>query len=445
MGRLSMRFTVVLLLLTLLTGATVFAADTEVLSLPEEAPPVQKSCGLLRGGIPLAYEEPTETHNLRLLGSTSLTLEETLAEGCRARQQSIDVSAYRISEAAMPDLFTFFVMKHSELMVGAGYGYTWSQGSDGVKRITKIRPVYLFSDEEMPEVQQKWQGYLDEYVTEAKQFIDPLEQALYVHDKLVLNCVYASEAANKLKNGTLTKADFIYWHPYTLFDQGSAVCQGYAQAFYEIMKELGFEVDYCFNSGHVWNYLMLGDKWYHVDATWDDPVPDREGLVGHNYFLRTDASMDDHVPDEWISSLGFLPECTSTAYESGYLFNLSNGKTIVKEEYGYRMTCWNMDFVSDRLWTGKVLVTAPNDGKIKYVYLEEPESSISIYTARKDGEGILRGGGASTRTGETMYNSTGSLALRSYTLPTGPASATSGAVYFRDSGTQKPCGPTFQF
>ena len=268
---------------------------------------------------------------------------------------------------------------------------------------------------------------------------------LFLHDKLVIDTTYCTDAANKATSNTLTDEDYLYFHAYGLFTQGTVVCQGYAQAFFAIAKELGFEVNYCYNSGHIWNYIKLDGEWYHLDATWDDPVPDQAGLTRHAYFLRSDASMDDHAPEEWSSPLDTLPVCDGTEYESGYIFNVSNGKVITKEANGYRMTCWNMDFFSDSLWTGTVLTTAPENGKVRYIYMEEPETPIAIYTARKDSENILRGGGVAIRTGESQYNSNGSLSLYSYTLPTGPATATSGTVYFRDGARQKPVGPTLHF
>ncbi len=443
MRRLSVLFMVVTLLLSLWTGVVGFAADMEVLPLPEEIP-VQESCGILRGGIPLAYKEPSETYNLRLAGEPALSLEETLAQGCRVRAEQIDVEQYLISEDDMENLFYIFAMKYPDLMVATSYGYSWTLGPNGTKLVAEILPIYLFSEEEMPEKQRKWQSYLGAYVTEARRFSDPLEQVLYVHDKLVLNCVYATEAAEKMESGNLENQDYIYWHAYNLFDEGTVVCQGYAQAFYAILKELGHEVAFCFNDGHIWNYIKLNGEWYHLDATWDDPVPDQGELAVHTYFLRTDASMRDHFPEQWVTSLDSLPECTSTAYESGYIFNVPNGKTIVKENDCYRVTCWGITFTSDRLWTGDLLVTAPANGKIQYIYLKDPETPVTIYTARKDGRGILRGGGVATRTGETMYQGS-SIALYSYTLPTGPASATSGTVYFRDAGSQKPVGPALRF
>ena len=42
---------------------------------------------------------------------------------------------------------------------------------------------------------------------------------------------------------------------------------------------------------HMWNYVQIGENWYAVDVTWNDPaVSGREGAVSgyenENYFLQ---------------------------------------------------------------------------------------------------------------------------------------------------------------
>ncbi len=42
----------------------------------------------------------------------------------------------------------------------------------------------------------------------------------------------------------------------------------------------------------IMSLLMVG---YHVDTTWDDPVPNRPGVVRHKYFMLSDEEIGrDH-------------------------------------------------------------------------------------------------------------------------------------------------------
>ncbi|WP_219835778.1 transglutaminase domain-containing protein [Paenibacillus sp. R14(2021)] len=94
---------------------------------------------------------------------------------------------------------------------------------------------------------------------------------------------------------------------YTAFEAlnaGKAVCQGYSLLAYKMLASAGIEariIEGKVESGsHVWNLVHLGSHWYHMDVTWDDPLPDRPGMVSENYFLKSDAEIrKDHT---WTKS-----------------------------------------------------------------------------------------------------------------------------------------------
>lgn len=81
----------------------------------------------------------------------------------------------------------------------------------------------------------------------------------------------------------------------------SAVCQGYALLTYQLFKEAGMDVRLVtgrVHDGalHTWNLVKIDNNWYHIDTTWDDPVPDRPGKVSYQYFKLSDAQMEkDHT------------------------------------------------------------------------------------------------------------------------------------------------------
>lgn len=49
-----------------------------------------------------------------------------------------------------------------------------------------------------------------------------------------------------------------------------AVCSGYAEAFAAFMTELGIPVARIVTPEHAWNMVQVGNKWLHVDVTWND-------------------------------------------------------------------------------------------------------------------------------------------------------------------------------
>ncbi|MBD2847840.1 transglutaminase [Paenibacillus sp. IB182496] len=85
---------------------------------------------------------------------------------------------------------------------------------------------------------------------------------------------------------------------YEALTEGRAVCQGYALLAQRMLEAAGVEsriVEGTVNTGdHAWNLVNVNGAWYHLDVTWDDPVPDRPGEVSYAYYLLNDAQMREH-------------------------------------------------------------------------------------------------------------------------------------------------------
>lgn len=114
------------------------------------------------------------------------------------------------------------------------------------------------------------------------------EKALVVHDYLVLNCSYDHSEKNYSAYGCLVEK--------------TSVCQGYSLAFLYIMRDfLGMDCTIVVSDSqnHSWNYLKIGNYWYHVDVTSDDPSfmtldgtkYDGKGEVLHENLLLSDEQI----------------------------------------------------------------------------------------------------------------------------------------------------------
>ena len=119
-----------------------------------------------------------------------------------------------------------------------------------------------------------------------------------VHDYLVENIQY----------DTTIMKDNIY-NIYGAMVNHEAVCEGYARSFKYLMDCVGIPCSLVIGKGtnsegetenHAWNYVQIGNYWYAVDTTWDDPVS-RTGWVSesakYRYFLKGSNEMvKDHIP-----------------------------------------------------------------------------------------------------------------------------------------------------
>jgi len=118
-----------------------------------------------------------------------------------------------------------------------------------------------------------------------------------VHDYMVVSYKYDEDFEVGLY-GTDTYA----FHG--LLNNGTGVCQAYAELFYLFMSYI--DIECIFVGGwadggtgeyglHAWNVVYADDGYYHVDVTFDDPLPDSGSKISYDYFLKTDDEMaKDH-------------------------------------------------------------------------------------------------------------------------------------------------------
>ncbi|MCC2381029.1 S-layer homology domain-containing protein [Bacillus wiedmannii] len=96
----------------------------------------------------------------------------------------------------------------------------------------------------------------------------------------------------------------------------SAVCQGYALLTYQLLKEAGVENHFVVGTGdgqpHAWNLVKIENKWYHLDTTFDDPVPDEQGRVTYSYFNLSDEQIATN--HEW--NRNDYPQATTNYYST---------------------------------------------------------------------------------------------------------------------------------
>ena len=97
-----------------------------------------------------------------------------------------------------------------------------------------------------------------------------------------------------------------------------ALCEGYARAYKYILDELGINNLLVTgtatnsngnNENHMWNYVLLDNKWYAIDVTWDDPIIIGGGILSnaakHRYFLLGSSKFfENHYANNVISSNG---------------------------------------------------------------------------------------------------------------------------------------------
>jgi hypothetical protein len=158
---------------------------------------------------------------------------------------------------------------------------------------------YSISDSEEKSVDQAINTYVSSLKKKNLSDYDTIKE---VHDYICNSTTYDYKAAD---NPTSSSYRYAYT-AYGALIKGKCVCQGYAQAFYRICKELGYSVRLSYSDVHGWNLIMLDGKYYFVDCTWDDEAMDDNDMDNAYYYFLVDydtlISQDSSINEHTISS-----------------------------------------------------------------------------------------------------------------------------------------------
>ena len=203
----------------------------------------------------------------------------------KASREQIFALAYRISDLYGP----IYVRSEYELL-GA---------------VEQTDKTLLFQDGKTKQIYEESVRVVAEII---KPGMNDIEKEIAIHDYIVIHTAYDYD--NFLKN---TIPDDSY-SAYGVLFHGIAVCQGYAYAAHLLLELAGIDSQIVIGTAdgisHGWNKVKIGNEYYNLDVTWDDPVPDEEGRLTYSYFNVTDKElMKDHI---WENSK--WPEATATAF-----------------------------------------------------------------------------------------------------------------------------------
>ncbi len=198
------------------------------------------------------------------------------------------------------------------------------------------------------------QKYIDEVEKEvnkvvalAKNYDNPFDQAVFVHDYLIHHAEYDHESLAEAKKTLHAASSEYIYSVYGCLVNKKTVCSGYAEAFQMIMNKLGVNTTVVVGDAggpHEWNMIEFEGESYYVDITWDDS--DRKNDSGvfiytndseYEYMnITTEELKKTHAPDTVKFS---PPNCLSTKYNyfvyKGYqpaVYDFNEVNRIVTEQ-----------------------------------------------------------------------------------------------------------------
>lgn len=181
------------------------------------------------------------------------------------------------------------------------------------------------------------------YVSQELQLdcYDDMNKVRKIHDYLICNTEYDYEFYRELQNATASQ---LYYAKYergpdygqdtdTVLKSGTAVCEGYANAFKDICAYnhintrfiSGTATNELGTNSHAWNQVFIEEEWFNVDVTWDDPVRIgeqnseyvSETVLRYDYFLKPDKFFKaDHTANSVADVFPVTVDCISDKYNA---------------------------------------------------------------------------------------------------------------------------------
>ena len=250
-------------------------------------------------------------------------LEKRVKAGLLAGESKIDISDLAINKNKYNPNELLYFSPYLCKGIDISCNYYLSSGLYGY--ITLQNPMSI---EETKTHFEKVEKAVGEIQSQVSAYMTSQEKALVVHDYFASQYRYDY---NNLQAGTLPEDSY---RSGGLFLNRTGVCQAYAYGYKYIMNLLNIECYVTSSSemNHAWNIIKIGNDYYHVDCTWDDPVYDRIGRVNHEYFLVSDNAMTNEREHYGWNRTDLV--CSNTQYDNAYWVNVTS-PIVLNEGYAF--------------------------------------------------------------------------------------------------------------
>lgn len=207
----------------------------------------------------------------------------------------IDISSFGIKTTEIGTLVLYYIFEEPSLFfVGSQVNYSYY--NDIVSKLE----FEISSD--AAKKKAEYTKKISDIVSNVDSTWSDLEKALFLHDYICENYSYDT--------------NYKIYDAYSMLINKKGVCQAYSLLYKELLRQVGVQSEYVSSDSmdHGWNIVKIGSKWYHVDVTWDDPIPDRYSMVSHKYFLMSDTEAASKAHNNWSMNCTAV-KCDSTAFD----------------------------------------------------------------------------------------------------------------------------------
>ena len=125
------------------------------------------------------------------------------------------------------------------------------------------------------------ESYIDALIDSLiKEDMTTSDKIKALHDYIINNTKYDSKRAES-GSSVYDSARIM-----GIINDHYAICSGYADLMAALLNRLGIPNFKVSSESHVWNVVLVNNKWLHLDLTWDDPITNTgRDILDHSYFL----------------------------------------------------------------------------------------------------------------------------------------------------------------
>lgn len=247
---------------------------------------------------------------------------DTLANGMLNLKSEINIEKFKASiddvKAAMRTVSEIY----PELFYVSKTTFSCAIGS----YVVYIIPKYTFSESQIKEMQQELDLCTNAILSKITADMSQFQKVAIIHDELILNCEYSNIADSQYTRTSI----------YDCIVNGYSNCQGYTSSISYLLKQAGIksEIVESQQMNHVWNLVEIDGSYYHLDATFDDSIPDKYGFVSHKYFLLSDSMIKTSESIAVHYGYETSNQANSTLFDNSY-FKTINTKLCYVGNYCY--------------------------------------------------------------------------------------------------------------
>ncbi len=282
---------------------------------------------LLLGVLPLSASATKKTYE---------NYKECIYDALYNMKETVDLSEYNIDFAEVESYLSFIIAQHPEIY------YFTSVSFDPQNDLLQFS--YSMEKEQMLTERNFIEEQTAPIINRIEADWTDTEKALFIHDWLVANFMYdyrLYEYEGKENHDI-----------YGFLRDGIGVCQSYAYTFMYMARKVGLESYFVISpekdtdgdevldvAGHGWNVVNIDGNWYHVDATYDDPILghsfkyDFVGEVSHSKFLLSDEQIKTDLNHYDFFIPGIEEKIVCEEYSGADLWR--NATSAVQEINGY--------------------------------------------------------------------------------------------------------------